>query len=137
MQMKPLLAVLLAVKGSVTGRGSVRGNSKSALLGTALRPYGTRTTCTRLARASSNTEPFFSFLVPPGSSCRAAIKLHQVVNGLRQKCEEADFADGWHARRGLERLRNSFLDIEFRARAASWNRDCRSAAIKSPSFDRF
>jgi len=122
MQMKLLLAVLLPVKGSyvgyaTTGWRSVRGNGKSALLGTVcaallpsslpsavVRSINVRTTCSGLASEMrivlrTRRVHFISVL------CRVAIKLNTESLTIYEQCEEIDFADEWMR---TARLRNSF-----------------------------
>lgn len=99
MQMKSLLAVLLPVKGSYIGYGAggaLTEIAKCALLGrvnsrlpppsfvpAAVRGTSARTTCGRLASETFRESGAGTHLIPT-SSCRAAIKLYGVINGLRR-----------------------------------------------------
>lgn len=137
MQMKPLLAVLLPVKGSYVGYGtagrrSVRGNSKSALVGTVCavlppclripvfisvpfvpfvhkRAYNVQ--WIRKRNAGSFREHGAHFIP---ASCRVAIKLRGAINHLRQ-CEETDFADEW-TRTTRPLYASRLFGIRFRAK---------------------
>lgn len=94
------------VKGSyvgyvIAGRRSVRGNSKSALLGTVCGASAFASLSSSVAhkraynvqwireRNAGSFREHGVYFIP----CRVAIKLRGAINHLRQ-CEETDFADG-------------------------------------------